>query len=146
MAEHVAKAAAEASNKAVIDLSLTAGAFSLSLKINNVWLAGAVSCKACKGPSESAIRRTLERNFLGVVDPKVTNIEEGHSILTELLCSTETSFLVFLEDFETKRIKFRLEEEFKKIGFSTELDVTLRNAEKVYQQVIQIRNRYGKLV
>ncbi|KAM7441201.1 carbohydrate binding [Porites harrisoni] len=150
MAEDIAKAAAEVGNKAVMDLSLTAGAFSLSLKIDNVWLAGAVSVGAlslgafylaCKGPSESAIRRALERKFLGVVDPKVTNIEDGHSILTELLCSTETSFLVFLEDFKTKRIKFRLEEEFKKIGFSTELDVTLRNAEKVYQQVIQIRNR-----
>ena len=152
MAEDIAKAAAEVGNKAVMDLSLTAGAFSLSLKIDNVWLAGAVSVGAlslgafylaCKGPSESAIRRALERKFLGVVDPKVTNIEDGHSILTELLCSTETSFLVFLEDFETKRIKFRLEEEFKKIDFTTELDVTLRNAEKVYQQVIQIRNRYG---
>ena len=155
MAEDIAKAAAEVGNKAVMDLSLTAGTFSLSLKIDNAWLAGAVSVGAlslgafylaCKGPFESAIRRALERKFLGVVDPKVTNIEDGHSILTELLCSTETSFLVFLEDFETKRIKFRLEEEFKKIGFSTELDVTLRNAEKVYQQVIQIRNRYGKLV
>ena len=119
MAEDIAKAAAEVGNKAVMDLSLTAGAFSLSLKIDNVWLAGAVSVigafyLACKGPSESAIRRALERKFLGVVDPKVTNIEDGHSILTELLCSTETSFLVFLEDFETKRIKFRLEEEFKK--------------------------------
>ena len=81
---------------------------------------------------------------MGIVDPKVTSIEDGRSILTELLCSTETSFLLFLEDFETRRIKFRLEEEFKKIGFTTELDATFRNAEKVYPQVIQIRNRYGE--
>ena len=82
MAEDIAKAAAEVGNKAAMDLSLTAGAFSLSLKIDNVWLAGAVSVGAlslgafylaCKGSSESAIRRALERKFLGVVDPKVTN-------------------------------------------------------------------------
>ena len=46
MTEDIAKAAAEAGNKVVMDLSLTAGVFSLSLKIDNVWLAGAVSVGA----------------------------------------------------------------------------------------------------
>ena len=148
MAEEITKTAAEAGTKAVMDLSLAAGAFSFSLKIVNVWLAGAVSVGAlslgafylaCKGPSEDAIRRALERRLFGVVEPKVTKIKDGHSILIELLCSTEASFLLFLEDFEAKTTKFRLEEEFKKIGFKADLDVTIRNAETVYKQAMQIR-------
>ena len=59
MAGELAKAAAEEGTKAVMDLSLAAGAFSFSLKIDNVWLAGAVTVGAlslgafylaCKGP------------------------------------------------------------------------------------------------
>ena len=126
MAEDIAKAAAEVGNKAVMDLSLTAGAFSLSLKIDNVWLAGAVSVGAlslgafylaCKGPSESAIRRALERKFLGVVDPKVTNIVDGHSILIELLCSTETSFLVFWKILKRRGLSFGWRKSLKKSAF-----------------------------
>lgn len=148
MAEDIAKAAVEAGSKAVMDLSLSAGTFSISLKIDNVWLAGAVSVGAlslgafylaCKGPTESAIRRALERRLFGVEDPKVTNITDGHSILIELRCSTETSFLVFLEDLETKSAKFRLEKEFKKIGFKSDLDITIRNAETVHKEVTEIR-------
>ena len=46
---------------------------------------------------------------------------------------------MFLEDMETKTVKFRLEEEFKKIGFKEELNVSVRNAEKVNEHAIQIR-------
>ena len=46
---------------------------------------------------------------------------------------------MFLEDMETKTVKFRLEEEFKKIGFKEELDISIRNAEKVNEHAIQIR-------
>ena len=150
MADDITTAAVEAGTKAVMDLSLSAGTFSISLKIDNVWLAGVVSVGAlslgafylaCKGPAEEAIRRALQRKIFGEEDPKVTKITDGHSVLVEVICSTETSFLVFLEDFETKTVKFRLEEEFKKIGFESELDVTIRNEEEVHEQAKQIR--YG---
>ena len=150
MAEDITTAAVETATKAVMDLSLSAGAFSISLKIDNVWLAGAVSVGAlslgafylaCKGPAEEAIRRALQRKIFGEEDPNVTKITDGHSVLVEVTCSTETSFLVFLEDFETKTVKFRLEEEFKKIGFESELDVIIRNEEEVHEQAKQIR--YG---
>jgi len=144
MATEITKAGA----KAAMDLSLSGAGFSVSLKIDNVWLAGAVSIGAlslgafylvCKGPSENAIKRALERKIFGTGDPEVTNVTDGHSILVELQCHTETSLLLFLEDVETKTVKFRLEEEFKKIGLKEELVVSIRNAEKVNEPVRQIR-------
>jgi len=147
MATEITKAGA----KAAMDLSLSGAGFSVSLKIDNVWLAGAVSIGAlslgafylvCKGPSENAIKRALERKIFGTGDPEVTNVTDGHSILVELHCHTETSLLLFLEDVETKTVKFRLEEEFKKIGFKEELVVSIRNAEKVNEHVRQIRERF----
>lgn len=150
MAEDVAKAAAEASTNVVFDLSLCTDPFSISLKIDNVWLAGAVTLGALslgafylsrKGPTEEAIRRALERNISDATDPRVINITDGHSILTELHCNSETSFLIFLDDFENNTVKFRLEEELKKIGFKSDLDVTIQNKETVDKQVSHIRGR-----
>ncbi|KAJ7369828.1 hypothetical protein OS493_036199 [Desmophyllum pertusum] len=151
-AGEIARAVVEAGTKAALDLSLTFKDLSFSLKIENAWLAGAVSFGALslgayylanKGPSWNATRRALERINNDGVDPKVRNITDGHSILVELHCLTETSFLLFLEDFEKKTVKLRLEEEFKKIGFKDELDVTIRNAEEVYEKARQIRERSG---
>ena len=148
MAGELTQAAVEAGGKAVMDLSLSGAGFSVSLKIDNVWLAGAVSIGAlslgafylaCKGPAEGAIKRALERKIFGIVDPEVTNITDGHSILVELFCRTETSLLLLLEDFETKTTKFRLEEEFKKIHFKDELDVIIRNNDKVNEEAEKIR-------
>jgi len=150
MAGEITKAAAEAGAKAAMDLSLSGAGFSVSLKIDNVWLAGAVSIGAlslgafylaCKGPAENAIKRALERKIFGIEDPEVTNITDGHSILVELHCRTETSLLLFLEDIETKTVKFKLEEEFKKIDFKEELDVIIRNAGNVNEQARKIRER-----
>ena len=152
MAGEISQAAVEAGAKTVMDLSLSGAGFSVSLKIDNVWLAGAVSIGAlslgafylaCKGPAEGAIKRALERKIFGIVDPEVTNITDGHSILVELFCRTETSLLLLLEDFETKSLQFRLEEEFKKIGFKDELDVTIRNADKVKEEAKKIRYYYN---
>ena len=92
-----------------------------------------------KGPTEDAVRRALQRDTSGVVDPEVTNITDGHSILAELCCKTEWRFLIFLDDFERNVVKFRLEEELKKIGFKLDLEVTIRNEETLDKQVSQIR-------
>ena len=148
MAGEIGRAAVEAGTRAAVDLSLSGGGYAVSLKIDNPWLAGAISIGALslgafylarKVPAGNAIRRGLEgTDNSGVVDPEVRNITDG-SILVELHCHTETSFLLFLEDFEKKTVKFRLEVEFEKIGFKDELDVTIRNAEEVYEKARQIR-------
>lgn len=80
----------------------------------------------------SAIRSA----FAGLCE--VQHIRSG-SIVVELKCETEQSFLSFMEAFETKKIKQRLEEEFKKIGFKEELEVSIRNDKEVYEELDRIR-------
>ena len=144
----ISNAAVETVTRAAVDLSLSGAGFSISLKIDNPWLAGAVSLGALslgafylarKGPAEGAIKRALERTLLGDVDPEVTNITDGHSILVELQCHSEMSLLLFLEDYESKTIKFRLEKEFKQIGFNDQLEVVIQNEELVNKEATEIR-------
>lgn len=149
MADESANVARE-TVRAVLELSASAsrGGFSVSLKIDNTILAGIVSVGALslgayylanRRPVENAIRNGLEiRNEAGVADPEVRNIEEG-SILAELLCHSEHSFIQFVEDFEAKKVEQRLKEEFTKIGFSGRLNVTIRNAKEVYRNVKMVR-------
>ena len=122
--------------------------FSVNLKIESPILAGFIGGGALilgafylanKQSSERAIRNALEaRNEAGVVDPQVGNIEQG-SVLVDLHCHTEKSFLEFVKDFEAERVSHRLEEEFAKIGFQGDLHVTIRNAAEVYGKVKEIR-------
>ena len=150
MTNEVAGAAVEAS-RALLDLSLQTPGFKVDVKIDNNWLAaglvgatvvGALSLGAFyvhrRYPSENAIRAALQGNEHGVVDPEVRAIENG-SILVELFCHTEHSFLSFVDHFEAKRTKFRLEEEFRKIGYGEELMVTINNLDEVHGKLNQIR-------
>ena len=89
--------------------------------------------------TENAIRNSLERrNEIGAADPEVANIEEG-SIIVKLRCHTQQSFLQFVKDFKEKKVKRRLEEELKKIGFDKELEVTIVNTQEVFQREHEIR-------
>ena len=148
-----ANAAAEAA-RAALELSMSAGTSGVSvwLKIDNTYLAGvtvlgagalAAYYLAHRRPTENAIRNGLEvTNETGEADPQVRSIETG-SVIVELYCDTEHSLLQFVEDFEEKRVKHRLEKEFSKIGFHQDLDVTIINAKEVYRKVHEIR--YNKL-
>ena len=149
MADESANIAAEAA-RAALDLSVSATTtgFTVSLKIDNTVLAGIISVGALslgafylanRQPVENAIRNGLEnRNEAGVVDPEVRNIEEG-SIFVELHCYSERSFLQFVEEFEAKKVEHRVEEEFRKIGFQQNLQVTIKNADEVNKKVKVIR-------
>ena len=81
----------------------------------------------------SAIRGALEGPGLQVV-----NTFPG-SILVELHCATKENFLAFMEDFEKRRVKQRLEEGMQKIGYERELEVTILNVKEVYEKLNQIR-------
>ena len=144
----ISNAVVETATRAAVDLSLSGAGFSISLKIENAWLAGAVSFGAFslgafylarKGLTEGAIKRALERTLFGDVDPEVTNITDGHSILVELQCHSEMSLLLFLEEYESKTIKLRLEKELKKIGFYHPLEVVIRNEGLVNKEATEIR-------
>ena len=151
MAGKGANAAAEAT-RAALQLSLSASHSSgfsgaVSLKIGNPILAGVLGAGtllgafylANKSLVEKAIRNSLEgRHETGITDPEVRSIKPG-SIIVELYCLTDRSLLKFVEDYEAKKVKHRLEEEFTKIGFNEELNLTIRNDEEVYKKVQEIR-------
>ena len=139
-----ARAALEAS------ASITGGALSVSLKIDSPIVAGvalaagaAVTLGAFylryRWKTENAIRNSLERmNAIGVADPEVINIEES-SIIVKLRCHTPQSVLQFVNDFKEKKVKRRLEEELKKIGFDKELEVTIVNGQELFQREQELR-------
>ena len=158
MAEEGVKAVAEAgavgaaASRAAFDLAAAYKDFSISLTIESDWLAGAAVFGALglgtlsigvyylthRQPVEQAIRNALERNEDGVVDPEVRNIANG-SILVDLCCHTKWSFLSFVDDFKRNRIKLKLQEEFKKIGYTQKLEVTINNLEEVKMNVQKLR-------
>ena len=129
MADESVKAAVVA-----VDFVLSTSTFSISLKIESPVLAGIISVGtlalgayylANRQSSERAIRNALEaRNEAGVVDPQVRNIEQ------DLHCHSGKSFREFVNDFEAKKVRNRLEEEFSKIGFQGVLQVTIRNIDE----------------
>lgn len=142
-------AAADATTSAVQFIAAKSSeGFFISLKINSscvaaLGLAGAIGLGAWylsrKDAVTRAVRWALERqNPEGGVDPEVREINEG-SIVVSLICHTKQSFLRFWEDYKASEIKERLEKEFKKIGFSQELEVTVMNAEEVHKQAKTLR-------
>ena len=151
MAEESTAVGAEAARAALeASASITGGALSVSLKIDSPIVAGvalaagaAVTLGAFylryRWKTENAIRNSLERmNAIGAADPEVTNIEEG-SIIVKLRCRTPQSVLQFVKDFKEKKVKRRLEEELKKIGFDEELEVTIVNGQEVFQREQELR-------
>ena len=137
----------EAGTRPVLDVTASAStpsfSFSFSLKVADKLLAagalaiGGVALAALlyRNPElvTGAVRGALEGPGL-----QVGNIAPG-SIIVELQCNTKESFLLFLEDFETKKVKQRLEEEFFKIGFKEELEVAIMNDKEVCAKLGQIR-------
>lgn len=151
--------------RSAVDLSLKMGENFLSLKIENPWLAataGAIALGAFfihrKYPAQpaernvaehalenpevlalvNATRNALERNEAGAIDPEVMRIENG-SIQVALLCHTEQSLLLFLDEFEAGKVKERLEKEFRKLGCEEELKVTISNLEEIHKRLNQTR-------
>ena len=114
---------------------------SFSLKISSERLAAgalvgcAVTALWSRDPElvYGAVQRALE-----ALGAHVQNIIRG-SILVELQCDTKEGLLSFVEAFDTKKVKQRLEEEFGKIGFEEGLEVTITNEKEVYDIVNQIR-------
>lgn len=86
----------------------------------------------------TAVRNGLERKEADQIDPEVMRIESG-SIVVELVCHTEQSFLMFMEDFEKGEIKQRLKTEFTKIGRTGRFDVTITNLDEVRKNLEAIR-------
>lgn len=143
MADKKAGAAANVGSTEALSLHIRSHrGFTFTLRIARSWQGLGVAAIGTLGVlglgwlashgGEIPLKRALERVKDGTADPEVKNIAKG-SILVELHCHTVQSFLLFLDDFEKKKVKCRLEEEFRKTGFEGELEVTIVNAEEVFK-------------
>ena len=83
---------------------------------------------------EQAVKYALESQ-----DRKVIDMQSTKSVLVQLCCYTKESFLSFMDDFESGKVKQRLEDEFEKVGYKGELEVTILNENDVYRELDQIR-------
>ena len=146
MAEAPSRQEEEAGPSVPFDLTVQLHPPLINLKIGDRMLAGGalvgigIGCVALavlfyKKPDlvTGAVKGALEGPGLQVVD-----IATG-SIVVKLQCATKQSFLSFMKDFEQKKVKQRLEVEFKKIGFENELEVTITNDKEVYKKLDNIR-------
>ena len=91
--------------------------------------------------TERAVREALEeRPAAGAhaPDPEVREIGEG-SLLVTLQCHTPQSFLQFISDYESQKVKRRLEKELSKVGFTEKLTITIENKEEVEEQKKKLR-------
>ena len=66
----------------------------------------------------TAVKEALEASGRQVV-----GVRPSESVLVELHCYTKESFVSLMDDFESGKVKRRLEEEFEKVGYKGELEV-----------------------
>ena len=90
--------------------------------------------RANKAQAEGAITKAVKAADLGV-----KSIDEGRSLLVKLHCYTPQSFLQFVSDYESKKVKQRLEEELSKVGCTGELSITIENIEEVEEHKKKLR-------
>ena len=89
-----------------------------------------------------AVEKTFEYMLPGLLE--IGRIVSG-CVQFELRCFTEDRFLEILRDYESGKIKQRLEEELLKTGIKTEkLQVEIKNMEEVEGTKMTIEKRYGK--
>ena len=105
------------------------GAFHISIKIDNPWLAagvlsaGILTLGAFYYSNRESVETAVTIALAGLAD-RVLNIRPS-SILVELVCYGKEKFLAFKEAFATGTVKQRLQEELFKIGFKDKLEVTI---------------------
>ena len=86
---------------------------------------------------EKAVRKALEKGTVNP-DPQVIEIRAG-SLLVKLRCHTPRSFLQFVSDYESQKVKRRLEEELSAVGFRKELTIDIKNKEEVEEKNKKLR-------
>ena len=69
---------------------------------------------------------------------RVEEIRPG-CLLVKLRCHTPRSFLQFISDYESQKVKRRLEQELSKVGFTEKLTITIENKEEVEEQKKKLR-------
>lgn len=131
-----------AGHRPVIDIEAGVPGYHIRIKIDNPWLAGLLGVGALSlGAfylSRQALVESAVRSALAGLGDGVLAIRPS-SILVDLVCYTKERFLAFMDAFEVKIVKQRLQEELSKIGFKDELEVTIVNEKDVYGNASRIR-------
>jgi len=122
-----------------LDVEAGFGAFHIRIRIDNPWLAagfvgaGILTLRAFYNSNPEPVETAVRTALAGLADG-VLNIRPG-SVLVEFICYTKDRLLAFMDAFATGTVKQRLQEEFSKIGFKDELQVTVT----VYDNACQKR-------
>ena len=123
--------AEEGPAQAALDIQAGIGPFHIKIKIDNHWLAAAflgasfLTLRAFYNENQESVRAAVSIALAGLTD-KVLSIRPS-SLLVEFVCNTKESYDAFMEAYETGTVKQRLQDEFSKIGFKDELQVTIED-------------------
>lgn len=117
-----------ARHRPALDFQAGYGAFHISIKIDNPWLAAGLGAGIITlGAFYISNRESVEaavKIALADLPGRILNITPS-SILVKFVCDTEEKFLAFMKAFATGTLKQRLQKEFSKIGFKYKLEVTI---------------------
>ena len=123
--------AEEVPAQVALDIQAGIGPFHIRIKIDNHWLAAAVlgagflTLRAFYNENQEPVRAAVSIALAGLTD-RVLSIRPS-SILVEFVCNTKESYDAFMEAYKTGTVKQRLQDEFSKIGFKDELEVTIED-------------------
>ena len=115
-------------NRPALDVQV-GGPFPIRIRIDNPLLAAAflgagfLTLRAFYNENPGAVTTAVRTALAGLVD-NVLSIQPS-SILVEFVCYTEEKYQAFMNAFATGTVKQRLQEEFSKIGFKDQLQVTI---------------------
>ena len=105
------------------------GPFHISIKIDNPWLAaglfggGTLTIGVIYILNREHVDTAIKIALAGLAD-SVLNVKSS-SVLVEFVCYTKGRFLAFMDAFVTGTVNQRFQEEFSKIDFKDELQVTV---------------------
>ena len=122
-----------------LDAVCEVGRIHVNVKIDEPWLAvgmvgaGIATLAALHYISPDGVKTAVRMALAGLAD-SVLSIRQS-SVLVDLCFHTKEKFLAFMDAFVTGVVKQRFQEEFSKIGFKDELQVTIT----VYDNASQIR-------
>lgn len=116
-------------NRPALDFQAGLGPFNIRIQIDNHLLAAAflgagfVALRDFYNANQGAVTTAVRTALAGLAD-NVLSIRPS-SILVEFVCYTEERYQAFMNAFATGTVKQRLQEEFSKIGFNDQLQVTI---------------------
>ena len=149
-AAEAAQEAATTTAKAALAFSMDTPGFSFNIEINSIAVGvgvgvgvGAVSLAAIyfsRGRIRRGIRDAIVRAFGGDGDDRVVGDINRGSLLVDLHCHTPESFLQFLEDYESGKVRKDLKDELLKIDIEMEeLSIKIKNEKEVEEHKKKLR-------